>query len=117
MKCLVDGKVMQPAGDLAKAINQRTANNKSMPRLGVDGAGNVWLLYRHHPKPLGAGEVWNSFATHYDGANWSEPRRLANSDNLMDNRPALAPAGNGLPHFTFWTSRFRGAGRGGPRSE
>ncbi len=96
VKCLVDGKVMQPAGDLQKAIVGRTANNKSLPRLGLDGAGNVWLLYRHHPKPLGTGEVWNSFATRYDGKDWSAPRRLAQSDNLMDNRPALAPAGNGL---------------------
>ena len=96
VKCLVDGKVMQPAGDLQKAISPRTANNKSVPRLGVDGGGNVWLLYRHHPKPLGAGEVWNSFATRHDGKDWSTPRRLGQSDNLMDNRPALAPAGSGL---------------------
>jgi len=96
VKCLVDGKVMQPAGDLQKAIAQRTANNRSVPRLGIDGAGQVWLTYRHHPRPLGAGEVWNSFATRYDGNDWSAPRRLGQSDNLMDNRPALAAAGQGL---------------------
>lgn len=96
VKCLENGKVFEPAGDLQHAIAERTANNRSMPRIGVDGGGNVWLLYRHHPKPLGAGEVWNSFATRYDGKNWSTPERLAMSDNLMDNRPALAPAGSGL---------------------
>lgn len=96
VKCLVDGKVMQPAGDLQKAIAERTANNRSVPRLGVDGANNIWLLYRHHPRPLGAGEVWNTFATRYDGNDWSGPRRVGQSDNLMDNRPALAAAGQGL---------------------
>jgi hypothetical protein len=96
VKCLENGKVFEPAGDLQQAIAERTANNRSMPRIGVDGGGNVWLFYRHHPKPLGAGEVWNSFATRYDGKNWSTPERLAMSDNLMDNRPALAPAGSGL---------------------
>ncbi len=96
VKCLQDGKVMEPAGDLQKAIAERTANNKSVPRISVDPAGGVWLFYRHHPKPLGTGEVWNSFATRYDGRTWSPPRRLAQSDNLMDNRPALAPTTRGL---------------------
>jgi hypothetical protein len=96
VKCLVDGKLMQPAGDLQKAIQERTANNRSVPRLAVDAAGGIWLLYRHHPRPLGIGEVWNSFAVRYDGTEWSRPRRLAQSDNLMDNRPALAPLGQGV---------------------
>src|SRR5262249_40325038 len=52
--------------------------------------------YRHHPKPFGAGEVWNSFALRYDGKAWSTPRRLGHSNNLMDNRPALAAFGQGL---------------------
>jgi hypothetical protein len=96
VKCLAGGKLMQPTGDLQKAIAETTANNRSVPRLGMDGAGSMWLLYRHHPKPLGAGEVWNSFAVRHDGKDWDAPRRLAQSDNLMDNRPALAPLGQGL---------------------
>lgn len=96
VKCLVDGKVMQPAADLQKAIAERTANNRSVPRLAIDAPGGVWLLYRHHPKPLGAGEVWNSFAVRLSGTEWSRPRRLGQSDNLMDNRPALASQGQGV---------------------
>lgn len=96
VKCLVDGKVLKPAADLQKAIAERTANNRSVPRLAIDGPGGVWLLYRHHPKPLGAGEVWNSFAVRLSGTEWSKPRRLASSDNLMDNRPALVPQGQGV---------------------
>jgi len=96
VKCLVDGKVMQPAGDLQKALAAATANNRSVPRLALDEPGGLWLFYRHHPRPLGFGEVWNSFAVRYAGQEWSLPRRLASSDNLMDNRPALAPLGQGL---------------------
>jgi len=96
VKCLVDGKGMQPAGDLQEAIAEQTPNNRSVPRLGLDSSGGLWLLYRHHPRPLGAGEVWNSFAVRYAGQQWSPPRRLAQSDNLMDNRPVLAPWGQGI---------------------
>jgi hypothetical protein len=96
VRCLVDGKLMEPAGNLVKALATRTGNNKSVPRLTVDAAGGVWLLYRHHPRPLGNGEVWNSYAVHHNGKEWSTPRQLGHSDNLMDNRPALAPLGQGI---------------------
>ncbi len=96
VKCLVDGKLMQPAGDLTKAWEEALPNNKSVPRLAVDAGGGLWLSVRHHPRPLGAGEVWNSYALRYDGKAWSSPRRLAQSDNLLDNRPAFVAHGNGL---------------------
>ncbi len=96
VKCLMDGQVLRPAGDLQKAIAEQSANNRSVPRLSADAAGGIWLLYRHHPRPQGVGEVWNSFAVRYNGKQWAAPRRLAFSDNLMDNRPALAPLGQGI---------------------
>jgi hypothetical protein len=96
VKCLVDGQVMQPSADLQAALLEKTANNKSVPRLAVDQAGGLWLLYRHHPRPFGLGEVWNSFAIRYDGQKWSTPRRLGYSANLMDNRPALMGIPGGL---------------------
>jgi hypothetical protein len=96
VKCLVDGKLMQPAGDLKEAFAGKLGRNKSVPRLGVDAAGGLWLLLRHHPLPGGAGEVWCSYALRYDGKRWSAPRRLPASENLMDNRPALLPLGHGL---------------------
>ncbi|HXG09430.1 MAG TPA: hypothetical protein VNK04_06545 [Gemmataceae bacterium] len=96
VKCLADGKLMQPAGDLEKALATRLNANKSVPRLAVDPSGGLWLLVRHHPLPSGAGEVWNSFALRYDGKRWTEPRRLPGSENLMDNRPALVPFAEGI---------------------
>ncbi len=96
VKCLVDGKLMQPAGELEQAMNRRLKRNKSVPRLAVDAAGAVWLLVRHHPLFGGLGEVWDSYALRYDGKKWSYPRRLANSSNLLDNRPALVPFQEGI---------------------
>jgi hypothetical protein len=105
VKCLADGKLMQPAGDLEKAMGRRLPWNKSLPRLGVDGEGGVWLLVRHHPLPVKQGEVWDSYALRFDGSDWSTPRRLANSSYLMDNRVALVPHGRGL--LAVYTSDTR----------
>ena len=96
VKCLVGGRLMQPAGDLQAAFAKTLTRNKSLPRLAVDQAGGLWLLLRHHPLPLGAGEVWHSFALRYDGKRWSAPQRLAQSSHLLDNRPALVPLGDGV---------------------
>jgi hypothetical protein len=96
VKCFAGDAVMQAAGDLQTALRERTPNNKSMPRLAFDGTGGLWLLYRHHPRLLGNGEMWNTYAVRHDGKTWSSPRRFGNSDNLMDNRPALATFGQGL---------------------
>jgi hypothetical protein len=95
VKCLSFGKLQQPAGQLTDAFG-KLANNKSVPRLAVDDKNGVWLAFRMHPKPLGAGEVWSSFVTRYDGAAWSPIRRLGQSENILDNRPALAKAASGI---------------------
>jgi hypothetical protein len=105
VKCLEDGKLRQPAGDLEKAMATRLPWNKSVPRLAVDAEGGVWLLVRHHPGPTKQGEVWDSYALRYDGKDWSRPRRLTNSSYLMDNRPALVPQGKGL--LAVYTSDTR----------
>jgi hypothetical protein len=96
VKCLAGGKWQRPAGDLQAAMNITLKRNKTFPRLAVDAAGGLWLLLRHHPLPGGAGEVWNSYALRYQGQDWSQPRRLAYSADLMDNRPALTPLGDGI---------------------
>ncbi len=96
MRCLQEDRILQPEASLADAWGEALDNNKSLPRLGRDQAGGLWLLVRHHPLPLGAGEVWNSYALRYDGKGWSAPQRLAQSENLLDNRPAVASCGAGL---------------------
>jgi hypothetical protein len=107
VKCLADGKLMQPAGDLQAALAGKLDRNKSVPRLALDTADGLWLLLRHHPLPGGAGEVWNSFALRYSGKEWSSPRRLPGSANLMDNRPALVPYGQGILAVYSGDNRLR----------
>ena len=89
VKCLAEGKLLQPAADLEKAFAGKLARGKSLPRLALDAAGGLWLLLRHHPNPQGAGEIWDSYALRSDGKTWSEPHHLPNSTYLLDSRPAV----------------------------
>ncbi len=108
VKCLVDGKLKEPAGDLQKTLTDAKLKwNRSLPRLCVDAAGGLWLLLRHHPLPTQAGEVWDSYALRYTGRTWSPPRHVAASSNLLDNRPALVALGDGILAVHSSDSRVR----------
>ncbi|HZT34092.1 MAG TPA: hypothetical protein VFA33_29640 [Bryobacteraceae bacterium] len=78
------------------ARNSQAARN-SLPRLLVDASGRMWLAFRSaHPiwwNPIGT--VWTEYVASYDGRAWTAPVFLDHSDNLLDNRPALAPGGDG----------------------
>jgi hypothetical protein len=113
VRCLADGKLMEPADDLEKAFTAAALRrNKSLPRLAVDGSGGVWLLVRHHLVPGAAGEAWASFAFRYDGAKWGAGLPLADSANLMDVRPALVPFDKGVLAVYSGDDRIRTQNRG-----
>ncbi len=104
VRVVENGEVKQPKGDIpAGRVDTDMLTGKgvegngvrlSFPRLATDAAGRVWLLYRRHALATGAGELWSSFATHHDGDRWSPEITLPNSENLMDNRPAVVPLGD-----------------------
>ena len=109
VKCYADGRLLRPASDPAVRLNAMP-RPKSFARLAVGGDGRLWLLFRHHPLPGGGGENWAEYAMAYDGRGWSEPRMLANSDNLLDNRPAMVPFGpDGVLAVYSSDWRLRGA--------
>jgi hypothetical protein len=95
VKCLDDERLMVPAGGAEPKFGD-LARNKSVPRLAFDDAGGLWLAFRHHPLPGGAGEVWVGSAVRFDGKGWSARRALASSANIIDNRPALIATNGGL---------------------
>ncbi|RMG39126.1 MAG: hypothetical protein D6725_05790 [Planctomycetota bacterium] len=96
VRCLVDGELKRTEADLQDTLATRLKRNRSIPRLAIDQDGGVWLFFRHHPLANGGGETWHSYYTRFDGKSWSPPRQLANSSNLLDNRPALVPYRDGL---------------------
>jgi hypothetical protein len=79
------------------ATNNARASKNTLPRLAIDGSGRFWLASRSaHPNwvcPIGT--VWTEYLVSFDGKEWSKPIFLNHSDNLLDNRPALALLSNG----------------------
>jgi hypothetical protein len=92
--------------DDPKRAEQRPANRSTLnliapkntlPRLTIDQSGRIWLAYRSVTpvwwNPLGT--VWTEYVMSYDGSQWTGPVYLSHSDNLLDNRPALASTAPG----------------------
>ncbi len=77
-------------------VYPKTAHN-SLPRLTVDSSGRIWLAFRTpHPfwhSPIGA--VWHEYLLSFDGMGWTRPIFLDHTDNILDNRPALAALASG----------------------
>ncbi len=82
-----------PAPKIKREYPVAETKRISHPRLALDDSGRLWLLFRRHPNTSGGGESWVSFVTYHDGDRWVEPVPLANSANLLDNRPAVLSAG------------------------
>ncbi len=74
-----------------------TVVRNSLPRLGVDGSGRIWLAFRTpHPVWFGPlGTTWHEYLISFDGKAWTKPIYLDHTDNLLDNRPALAAVAGG----------------------
>ncbi|MEW6354882.1 MAG: hypothetical protein AB1696_01035 [Planctomycetota bacterium] len=71
--------------------------NPTFVRLAADDTGAVWVAFRGRRGGMrhSVGTVFWSFLTRYDGKTWQEPALLPDSDNILDNRPALVSAANG----------------------
>jgi hypothetical protein len=93
----VQGDQVLDAGDPVAAASAPQAQMNSFPRLAVDAQERVWLLFRNRgsnvwrdsPVPI-VGATWTEFVTTLSGKSWTPPQPLPRSDNLLDNRPALA---------------------------
>ena len=68
------------------------APKNTLPRLLADSSGRLWLTYRS-PHPtfwMPNGTIWSEYLVSFDGKAWNPPVFLPHSDNLLDNRPAMA---------------------------
>jgi hypothetical protein len=108
VKCCADEQIQSPA-DPATAWSS-LPHPKSFARLAVAADGRLWLLFRHHPLPSALRETWAEYAMPFDGKNWGPPRMLTDSDNLLDNRPAVVSFGpDGVLAVYSGDWRLRGA--------
>lgn len=87
-----------------------TAIAPTYPRLACDGQGQVWLAFRGKPGTnwrVGVGSVWCEYVTRLGGDGWSDAAWMPHSNNILDNRPALAAVGP-----SAMLAVFSGDGRG-----
>ena len=107
--CYADGQLQWTVSDPAESMPKGMRNFLSYPRLAVDANGRLWLSFRRRMgwrSPVGTD--WQSFLTSYDGETWTNATPVVYSDNLLDNRPALAslPTGHLLIAYSG-DGRFR----------
>jgi hypothetical protein len=71
--------------------------SKGLPRLASDNQGIIFLAYRAAaPTTRGPlGSVWFENLAYFDGRDWTGPIFLPDSDNVLDNRPAILSVGPG----------------------
>ncbi|MCS7252500.1 MAG: hypothetical protein RMK18_04110 [Armatimonadota bacterium] len=111
VRCFAEGKLLTTIGQLRANFPKEVQRSISHPRIGVDGEGRVWLLFRHATNPDGSQENWMSYAVFYDGDKWSIPLPIMNSTNIMDIRPTLALVG-GKTLLAIYSSDKRSGGTG-----
>ncbi len=89
-------KLQKPAGNPAAAFQVWKRPDKvAVPRLAADSAGRIWLAVRS-PRlgsRVSVGNAWFEHLTYYDGEQWAREIICPQTDNILDNRPALV----GLP--------------------
>ena len=79
-----------------RPVNRPTKNlmgpRNTSPRLAIDSSGRLWLAFRSvHPVWWSQlGTVWTEYVASYTEGAWTAPIYVHHSDNLLDNRPALA---------------------------
>lgn len=76
----------------SRATQANRGPRNTMPRLLVDAGGRLWIAFRSmHPIFWSAlGTVWTEHLVSWDGVGWTGGVYLHHTDNLLDNRPALA---------------------------
>jgi hypothetical protein len=88
LRIYANGRVQDPHLDYS-ALNGRMERYAELPHLMFDGAGALWMVFRHWTltKP---NEIYHNYATRLDGAKWSSPWMLAESSGHNSQHAALA---------------------------
>ncbi len=90
-----DGEqLLEPTAKLSAIATGRMARYAELPRLAADGAGTLWLVFRHWtiPKPT---EMYHEYAAKLTAPGWEGPWRLGHSGgrNTLWATMALGPDG------------------------
>ncbi len=88
VRVYAQGRVQEANTDFS-ALNGRMERYAELPHLMFDGAGALWMVFRHWTltKP---NEIYHNYATRLDGSKWSTPWLLAESSGHNSQHASLA---------------------------
>jgi hypothetical protein len=107
IKCLADGKWLEPEADLQKILPADMQEFNELPQLQGDGEGRLWLAFRHRtartPRQDGWAVQgrWDIYATAFLGNRWLPPIPLPHSVGRLDMRTSSQRDRAGNVYFAY----------------
>ncbi|MBV9123305.1 MAG: hypothetical protein JO112_08110 [Planctomycetes bacterium] len=107
LKCLVEGRWQEPTGDLQNQLPLALKEYNELPQLQEDGAGRLWVAFRHrtcrHPREDGwaTQASWDFLATAYLGDRWLPLLDLPHSAGRNDMRASSQRDRAGNVYFAY----------------
>jgi hypothetical protein len=107
IKCLVEGRWLEPAASFDSMLPADMKAFNELPQLQDDGAGRMWLAFRHRtsrrPRVDGwaAQGRWDVYATAFLGNRWLPPIELPQSGGRNDMRTAFQRDPNGNVYLAY----------------
>ena len=100
LRVYANRRVSEPAADIREALTGRMTRFAELPTVAVDGAGSVWLVFRHWTirKPH---EMFHVYATRLGSGGWSKPVLLENSAGRNTQRASVARSADGRLQLAF----------------
>ena len=94
LRVWANGRLNSPATNLASVLTGPMAQYAELPHLAVDGAGTLWMVFRHWTLKQ-PHEIFHFYAMSLNGGQWSMPWQLTDSPGQNSQRASLArnPAG------------------------
>jgi hypothetical protein len=107
VKCLQDGKWLEPAADLHQALPLLKRDYYELPQLQADTEGRLWMAFRVRtclrPRQDGWGALgrWDVYATAFLGDRWLPPVPLPGSAGRNDMRADSQRDSAGNVYFAY----------------
>jgi hypothetical protein len=107
LKCLVDGKWLEPAADFQAVLPADLQEYNELPQLQVDSDNRLWMAFRHrtcrYPREDGWAMQgrWDLFATAYLGDRWLPIIDLPQSGGRNDMRTSSQRDSEGNIYFAY----------------
>jgi len=95
---VLDGAQWKQPADFEAAIPKHLAGHNDLPSLVHDGAGRIWLFFRHRLNRIqdipadtpNHRAAWEIFGMSYEGDKWSAPLTIPFSNGRQDMRSGFA---------------------------